>query len=71
MNRRPACAVAAALLLALPAAPALAQAEADAFVKTLVDANNKLSLTLADVASKLGVSLDFDYCPEGVTTCSP
>jgi len=40
-------------------------------IKTLVDANNKLSLTLADVASKLGVSLDFDYCPDGVTTCKP
>jgi hypothetical protein len=40
MNRRPACAVAAALLLALPGAPARAQVEADAFVKVLVDAIN-------------------------------
>ena len=40
MIRRLACAFAAALLLAPPGAPAYAQAEADAFVKTLVDAIN-------------------------------
>ena len=36
-----------------------------------VNANKKLALTLADVASELGLSLDFDYCPEGETSCRP
>jgi hypothetical protein len=40
MHRRSACGLAAALLLALPGAAARAQSDADAFVKTLVDAIN-------------------------------
>lgn len=34
-------------------------------------ANKKFALTLADAAAALGLSLDFDYCPEGVTSCKP
>ncbi len=36
-----------------------------------MNANKKVALTLSKAAEALGLKLDFDYCPEGVSSCRP